>query len=168
MSCLHPALCRLLILVYPLCSDRYKIDNIVNAPEVSKIGFQIGRIQGFTAFRPSRRLGIENIVSDTPRFHPRLPSRIGRHPPSPVREGVRGDTSEPNLRICPFTTLARELGNFASTRNSPSPNIPQEPSGLNSFQPQGHSPGKRPVSFQLSVAGPESEAFVVPFRPMFS
>src|SRR5260370_26640339 len=57
--CLRPALCRLLILVDPLCSDRYKIDNIVNAPEVSKIGFQIGRIRGF---RPPWRLGIEKIV----------------------------------------------------------------------------------------------------------
>jgi len=34
-----------------LCSDRYKIDNIVNAPEVSKIEFQIGE------FNPLGHLG---------------------------------------------------------------------------------------------------------------
>jgi hypothetical protein len=46
LSCVPPALRRLLFLVDRLCSDRCKIDNIMNAPDVSKIGFQIGEFKG--------------------------------------------------------------------------------------------------------------------------
>jgi hypothetical protein len=65
LNYLRYALRPLLILVDRLCSDRYKIYNIVNAPKVSKIGFQIGEFKGlghlggyrFPSFASRTRLG---------------------------------------------------------------------------------------------------------------